>query len=114
MFAAGRDPWRRVLEPSGPVAAATAGASWGMTALQRMVRTFFRGVEGWGRSRDREGIVDARSTGPCPRCGEERIRVRDFRVDDLGYSVRLHDRWSCGCDGGPDELARRRDPAGAV
>ncbi len=85
-----------------------------MSALKRIVRTFFHGVEAWGRSRDRESIVDARSTGPCPRCGQERMRVRDVRVDDLGYSVRLRDHWSCGCDDGPAEPARRRDPAGVV
>lgn len=85
-----------------------------MTVVERIVRAFFHRVEAWGRSGDREGIVDARSTGPCPRCGEERIRVRDLRVDDLGYSVRIRDRWSCGCEDGPDELARRRDPVGAV
>ena len=85
-----------------------------MNVLKRMVAWLLRRAEGWGRARDREGIVDARSTGPCPRCGDERIRVRDVRIDDLGYSVRLRDRYSCGCDGGPDEPARHRGPAGVV
>lgn len=85
-----------------------------MESLRNLVRAFVASIEGWGRSRDREQILDVRSTGPCPRCGEERIRVRDVRVDDLGYSVRTRERWSCGCDEDPRQGATGRDPgAGA-
>lgn len=85
-----------------------------MPIIRRLVRVFVRSVEGWGRSGDRERIVDVRSTGPCPRCGEERIRARDVRTDDLGYSVRIRERWSCGCDDDPARESWPRDPAGVA
>ena len=85
-----------------------------MDRIREWLTAFLRHVAGWGASSEREGVVDAISTGPCPRCGEERLRVRDVRVDDLGYSVRVRERWSCGCDGGPEEPAPRPDPAGIV
>lgn len=83
-----------------------------MHRLSNLMRAFIASIEVWGRSSDREQIVDLRSTGPCPRCGEERIRVRDIRVDDLGYSVRTRERWSCGCDEESGERTGRRGPAG--
>ena len=81
-----------------------------MRHLLDALAAYFSAVAGWGRSADRESVVEAVSTGPCGRCGEERLRVRDVRVDDLGYSVRVRDGWSCGCDDDPGEPATRSDP----
>ena len=64
--------------------------------LQRIVDR----VSAWGAAPDREGVVDAASLGPCPRCGRERVWIRDVRVDDLGYHVRVDERTLCGCEPG--------------
>lgn len=85
-----------------------------MERLRNLVQAFIASIEVWGRSRNREQIVDLWGTGPCPSCGEERIRLRDVRVDDLGYSVRTRERWSCGCDDEAEGRPGRSDPAGVV
>lgn len=83
-----------------------------MTFFHRLVGRFFRGIEGWGGAPDRERLLDVTS-GLCPRCGQERIRMLDVRVDDLGYSVRRRERRVCGCDAGPGESSARPDPSRA-
>jgi hypothetical protein len=85
-----------------------------MELIRRIGEAFLRRVERWSRPEGREVLVEAVSAGPCPVCGQERLRVREARVDDFGYSVRIRDRWVCACDArpaGPDPAPDAPEPS---
>lgn len=81
-----------------------------MEILRQLGARFLRRIARWSRSEGREILVEARSAGPCPVCGHERLRIREARVDDLGFGVRIRDLWCCGCGEHPVRPGAGADP----
>ncbi len=78
--------------------------------LHHFVRRFRRGtVDGGVTGADEaERVVQLRSAGPCPRCGEERLIQAVLVAYSLAFDPGRVERVTCACG------TRRRDGADGV